>query len=51
MEFSFKLAQIETREYGSELHKKLKNRENFIRAEEFSFHKIKIFPRQNSSSK
>ena len=31
------------REFVSQLHKKLKNKENFIRADEFSFPKIKIF--------
>ena len=37
-------------EYGTQLHKKLKNKENFIRADEFTFHKIKIFLIKNSSS-
>ena len=38
------------REFGSQAKKKLKNKENFIRADEFIFHKIKIFLIKNSSS-
>ena len=30
-------------EFVSQLHKKLKNRENLIHEHEFSFHRIKIF--------
>ena len=37
-------------EFGSQPHKKLKNKENFIRADEFTFHKIKIFHIKSSSS-
>ena len=39
------------RKFGSERQKKLKNKENLIRADEFVFHKIKIFLIKNSSSK
>ena len=39
------------REFVSQPHKKLKNKENFIGADEFIFHKMKIFLRQNSSWK
>ena len=35
-------------EFGSERRKKLKNKENFIVAGEFTFHKIKIFLKKNS---
>ena len=35
-------------EFGSQLHKKMKNKENFIRADEFSFDKFKIFLMKNS---
>ena len=38
------------REFGSQPKKKQKNKENFIRADEFIFHKIKIFLIKNSSS-
>ena len=37
-------------EFVSQSHKKLKNKENLIRAREFSFHKIKIFMMKNSSA-
>ena len=37
-------------EFGSERRKKLKNMENLIHADEFTFHKIKIFLIKNSSS-
>ena len=37
-------------EPGSEQQKKLKNKENLIHADEFSFDKIKIFLMKNSSS-
>ena len=37
-------------EFWSEQHNKLKNKENFILADEFTFHKIKIFLTKNSSS-
>ena len=30
------------REFSSQLHKKLKNKENFIRGEDFSFYEMKI---------
>ena len=36
------------REFGSHLHKKLKNMENFIGADEFIFHKIIICRMKNS---
>ena len=36
--------------FGSQPRPKLKNQENFIHADEFSFHKIKIFLMKNSSS-
>ena len=36
------------REFGSQLHKKLKNMENFIGADEFIYHKIRIFLFKNS---
>ena len=36
------------REFVSQLHKKLKNKENFIGAEEFVYRKIKIFLFKNS---
>ena len=39
------------REFGSHLQKKLKNKENFIRADEFSFEKMKISLQKNSSWK
>ena len=39
------------REFLSEPHNKLKNNENCIDADEFSFQKIKIFLKKNSSSK
>ena len=37
-------------EFVSEKHKKLKNKENFIHANEFNFHKIKIFLIKTSST-
>ena len=37
-------------EFGSERQKKLKNKENLIDAEEFSFEKMKIFLIKSSSS-
>ena len=37
-------------EFVSERQKKLKNKENLICRDEFSFHKIKIFRMKNSSS-
>ena len=37
-------------EFATQLHKILKNKENFIRANEFTFHKIKIFLIEISSS-
>ena len=37
-------------EFGSERQKQLKNKENFIREDEFSFEKMKIFHMKNSSS-
>ena len=37
-------------EFGSEQQKKLKNKENFNHADEFSFDKIKTFLKKNSSS-
>ena len=36
------------RGFRSQLHKKLKNKDNFIRADEFSFRKIKMFLMKNS---
>ena len=36
-------------EFVSQPHPKLKNKENFIRADEFSFHKIKIYIMKNST--
>ena len=36
------------REFGPQLHKKLKKKENFIRADEFIFRKIKICRMKNS---
>ena len=36
------------REFVSQLHKKLKNKENFNGADEFIYHKIKIFLFKNS---
>ena len=36
------------REFVSEPHKKVKNKENFIRADEFSFEKMKTFLDKNS---
>ena len=36
------------REFVSEPHKKVKNKENFIRADEFSFEKMKTFLMKNS---
>ena len=38
-------------EFRSEWQKKLKNKKKFIRADEFTFHKIKIFLIKNSFSK
>ena len=38
-------------EFGFEWRKKLKNKENLIHADKFTFHKIKIFLMKNSSSK
>ena len=38
-------------EFGSEWRKKLKNKENLIHADKFTFHKIKIFLMKKSSSK
>ena len=37
-------------EFGSQPHKKLKNKENLIHADEFSFEKMKIFLIKSSSS-
>ena len=37
-------------EFGSQPHKKPKNKENFIRADEFTFQKIKIFLIKSFSS-
>ena len=37
-------------EFWSERQKKLKNKENFIHGDKFTFHKIKIFLVENSSS-
>ena len=39
------------REFLSEPHNKLKDNENCIDADEFSFQKIEIFLKKNSSSK
>ena len=36
--------------FGFERRKKLKNKENLIHADEFTFHKIKIFLMKNTSS-
>ena len=36
-------------EFVSQLQKKLKNKEDFIFEDEFSFHKIKIFHMKSSS--
>ena len=38
-------------EVGSEWQRKLKNRENLIHTDEFTFHEIKIFLMKNSFSK
>ena len=38
------------RQFGSQPQKKLKNKENFIHADEFSFEKMKIFLIKSSSS-
>ena len=46
----FQAVTNSAREFGSQPQKKLKNKENFIRADEFIFHKIKIFHIKNSSS-
>ena len=37
-------------EFWSERQKKLKSKANFIRADEFTFHKIKVFLMKNSAS-
>ena len=38
-------------EFGSEVHKKVRNKENLIHAVEFSFDKINIFLMKSLSSK
>ena len=38
------------REYGSKRQKKLKNKENLIHADEFTFQKMKIYHIKNSLS-
>ena len=38
------------REFGSQPQKKLKNKQNFIRGEDFSFYEMKMFPLKNWSS-
>ena len=38
------------REFDSQPQKKLKNKENLLHADEFTFHKIKIFLIKSSSS-
>ena len=40
---SFQTVTNSDREFATQLHKKLKNIENLIRADEFNFHKIEIF--------
>ena len=47
--FLFQTATNSYREFSTQLHKKLKNKENFIRADEFTFHKNKIFLIKSSS--
>ena len=38
------------REFWSQLHQKLKNKEHLIRGEDFSFYEMKIFLMKNCSS-
>ena len=38
-------------EFVSQLHEKLKNKKNLIPADEFTYHKLKIFLMKNSLSK
>ena len=46
----FQTVKISDEEFGSQASKKLKNKENSIRAEGFSFEKVKISLMKNSSS-
>ena len=45
----FKTVTNSDGEFVSQLHKKLKNKQNWIYADEFTFHKIKILLMKNSS--
>ena len=47
----FQTVTTSDREFVSQPHKKLKNKENWIDADEFSFEKMKIFLIKKSCSK
>ena len=47
----FQTVSNSDREFVSQPHKTLKNKENWVDADEFSFEKMKIFLIKNSSSK